>query len=405
VKTPTTHTRAWIVVLAGAGLNLAIGIIYTWSIFGRALMVSWGWTAPAAALPYAVALGVMSLPLALAGRAQDVFGPRLTASAGGGLMGLGLIVASRVGPQNPVPAIVGFGVIAAFGVALAFSSSAPPALKWFPQAERGLISGIIIAGFSLAALYNAPLVEALLRGIGINGAFFSLGIAFLLITLALAQLLSNPPAGYVPDKTSSPRPTKRVSGEVEYEWRETIRSRSFYLFWAMFALSTFSGLMIIGHMAQIVESQLRVNLGYALVAVLAIGNTAGRLAIGRAADRLGPKTAMLLVFLLQAAIMGVFAWLATLLLLVVGAFAVGFTYGSTMALFVLVSADYFGTKNMGVNLGLLFTGWGAGGVFGSMAAGYIVHATGSFASAFAVATVLSVVGAGLTFLIKPPSAV
>jgi MFS transporter, OFA family, oxalate/formate antiporter len=365
-------------------------------------MVSWGWTAPEAALPYAVAIGVMSFPLALAGRAQDVFGPRLAASVGGVLMGLGLVVASLAGPQSAAPAIIGFGLITAFGVDLAFSSTVATPIKWFPPADRGAISGIVVAGFSLAALYNAPLVEILLRDFGINRAFLILGIAFLFIATALAQPLANPPAGYVPGEPAGRDATKRLSGKRDYEWRQTIGSPAFRLFWLILALTAFAGLMSIGHMAQIVEAQIDVNLGYALVAILAIGNTSGRLVIGRLADRLGLKATMLLVFLVQAAVMGVFVWLTRLPLLVGGAFTIGFTYGSILALFVLLTADYFGTKNMGVNFGLVFTGWGVGGIFGSMAAGYIVHLTGSFGPAFALAAVLSGAGAALTLFVKPP---
>lgn len=389
--------------MAATGLDLVLGIIYAWSIFGRSLMVNWHWSAPEAALPYAVAIGVLSLSRAPAGRIQDVFGPRFTGSVGGALVGLGLIVSAFAGPKSSMPAIIGFGVITGIGIALGISSAAPPAVKWFSPADRGLVSGIVVAGFSLAALYNAPLTEVLVRDVGINRTFFVLGIALFFGTQTLARLLANPPADYVPCRTSGQSTTKRLIGKKEYKWRETIRSRHFYLFWTMFALTSFAGLMSIGHLAQIVDKQLGLNLGFALVAILAIGNTTGRLAIGKLADRLGMKMIMLIVFLFQAAVMSVFVRLTTILPLVLGTFSIGFTYGSGLALFLLLTVDYFGTKNLGVNFGLIYTGWGIGGVFGSMAAGFIVHVTGSYASAFAIATILSIAGAGLTFLIKPPA--
>ncbi len=70
-------------------------------------------------------------------------------------------------------------------------------MKWFPPARKGLITGIVVAGFGLASVYIAPLTKWLLHAYGVPGAFRILGIAFLVVTVGLAQLLVNPPSGYV----------------------------------------------------------------------------------------------------------------------------------------------------------------------------------------------------------------
>lgn len=114
---------------------------------------------------------------------------------------------------------------------------------------------------------------------------------------------------------------------------------------------------------------------------------------------------MLLVFVLQAFMMLVFAKLTTSILLILGAAIVGFNYGANLALFPSTTADYFGTKNLGVNYGLVFTSWGVGGVFGSMVAGKIVDATSSYNTAFLVAAVLMIIAAGITFLTSVPNAI
>ena len=82
---------------------------------------------------------------------------------------------------------------------------------------------------------------------------------------------------------------------------------------------------------------------------------------------------------------------------------VGFGYGANLSLFPSTTAGYFGTKNLGVNYGLVFTAWGVGGVFGSMTAGSIVDSTGSYGIAYAVAAGLCILAAGLTFATKPPT--
>ncbi len=81
----------------------------------------------------------------------------------------------------------------------------------------------------------------------------------------------------------------------------------------------------------------------------------------------------------------------------------GFCYGSNLSLFPSTTAGFFGTKNLGVNYGLVFTAWGVGGVFGSMTAGSIVDSTRSYALAYAIAAGLCVLAAALTFATKPPT--
>jgi len=91
------------------------------------------------------------------------------------------------------------------------------------------------------------------------------------------------------------------------------------------------------------------------------------------------------------------------LLLSVAAFVIGFNYGADLALFPCAVSEFFGQRNQGVNYGVVFTSWGVGGVFGSMAAGAIVDRTGSYLPAFAFASAMCAVAAALTLLTRPPS--
>lgn len=411
-----TTSRGWTVTLAGLGINLALGVLYAWSVVAKSLIAEWGWTAGAASLPYAIAVGVFALSMVFAGRAQDRFGPRLVATLGGALTGLGMIVASLSGPGSRVPIVVGFGIMAGMGIGLGYAAATPAAVKWFPPARKGLITGLVVSGFGLASVYIAPLTQWLLAGYGIAMTFRILGIGFLVATVGLAQLLSNPPAGYLP-AGSKPVGTRGAAAASvapggaapapagrDFTWNEMVRTRQFALLWLMYAFAAFAGLMIIGHMAKIAALQMPgADLGFVLVGVLAVGNAAGRVVAGIVSDRIGGIRTMLVVFVLQAAMMGLL-WAAGSVgtLIPVAAF-VGFAYGANLSLFPSTTAGYFGTKNMGANYGLVFTAWGVGGVFGSMTAGTIVDSTGSYAIAYAVAAGLCLLAAGLTFATKPPA--
>jgi len=408
--TAVSPARGWIVTLAGLGINLALGVLYAWSVVAKSLTADWGWSAGKASLPYAIAVGVFALSMVFAGRAQDRLGPRVVATLGGALTGLGMITASFGSANNALPILLGFGVMAGMGIGLGYAAATPAAVKWFPPARKGLITGLVVSGFGLASVYIAPLTQGLLGAHGVASTFRSLGIGFLIATVGLAQLLRNPPAGF---SAVAATPARASMGGVvvedtriprDYDWREMVRTRQFALLWLMYAFAAFAGLMIIGHMAKIAALQMPgADVGFMLVAVLAIGNAAGRVVAGIVSDRVGGIKTMLVVFVLQAIMMALLAAADAPALLVPVAALVGFGYGANLSLFPSTTAGYFGTKNLGVNYGLVFTAWGVGGVFGSMAAGSIVDSTGSYALAYAVAAGLCLFAAALTFATKPPA--
>ena len=399
-----TVAHGWIVTLAGLGINLALGVLYSWSMIAKSLTADWAWSAGQASLPYALACGVFALSMVFAGRAQDRLGPRIVATIGGALVGVGMLVASFASRTDPLPVVVGFGLLAGTGIGLGYAAATPAAVKWFPTARKGLITGLVVAGFGLASVYIAPLTEWLLGAYGIALTFRILGVGFLLVTVGLAQLLTNPPAGYVPAGSTPAAVAGTIATPRDYEWREMVRTRQFALLWLMYAFAAFAGLMIIGHMAKIAALQMPgTSLGFLLVAVLAVGNATGRVAAGWASDRIGTVRTMLVVFVAQAAMMGLLSIASSPALLVPVAAFVGFSYGANLAVFPSTTAGYFGTKNMGVNYGLVFTAWGVGGVFGSLTAGTIVDSTQSYAIAYAVAAGLCVIAAGLTLATKPPA--
>jgi OFA family oxalate/formate antiporter-like MFS transporter len=405
----TSATRGWIVTLAGLGINLALGVLYAWSVVAKALKAApadggWGWSAGQASLPYAVAVGVFALSMVFAGRAQDRFGPRVVATVGGALTGLGMMVTSLAAADRPLPVLLGFGVMAGMGIGLGYAAATPAAVKWFPPERKGLITGLVVSGFGLASVYIAPLTQWLLGTYGIAMTFRLLGAAFLVTTVGLSQLLMNPPSGYVAAGAASPGSAASVRASVDYDWRDMVRTKQFALLWLMYAFSAFAGLMIIGHMASIAAVQMpELTLGFLLVAVLAVGNAAGRVVAGIASDRIGEVKTMFAVFVLQAVMMGLLFAAGTPSLLVPVAALIGFGYGANLSLFPSTTAGYFGTRHLGVNYGLVFTAWGVGGVFGSMTAGSILDSTGSYATAYGVAATLCLAAAGLTFATKPPT--
>ena len=92
LRSTSTTNRGWIVTFAGTGINLALGILYAWSMFKGAIEKEFGWKGAQLNDPYALCCLVFAFAMILAGRCQDKFGPRLTASIGGLLVGAGFLL-------------------------------------------------------------------------------------------------------------------------------------------------------------------------------------------------------------------------------------------------------------------------------------------------------------------------
>jgi OFA family oxalate/formate antiporter-like MFS transporter len=400
------ENHGWRVTFAGMGINLALGILYTWSVISKRIPDDWGWNEDDKSLPYMFACLVFSLIMVPAGRMQDKIGPRIVASIGGVLVGIGLIIAGMT--TTLAGFVIGFGILAGAGIGFGYASATPPAVKWFPAAKTGLIAGIVVSGFGLASVYAAPVTSLLMDGFGFQTAIIIWGIAFLVVVVGLAQLLRPPPTGYIP-AGSPPTPVADVgSKKEEFLPREMLRTVQFYAIWFMYVCGAGAGLMIISKLAKIADEQAGITLGFVLVAVLAVGNGAGRIAAGMLSDKIGRKATMFICFVSQALLIFLLSratkasGLDNIPVLALISALIGANYGANLSLFPSLTKDYYGIKNFGMNYGLVFTAWGVGGFMLAKLAGamYVKHQT--FNIAYYGASVLLILAAVMAVLIKAP---
>jgi OFA family oxalate/formate antiporter-like MFS transporter len=408
IATAPVKNRGWQVTFAGLGINLALGVLYTWSVISKGIPDEWNWSEADKSWPYSIACLVFCLVMVPAGRMQDKLGPRLVATIGGILVGAGFLLASMT--TSSVGYMVGFGLLAGAGIGFAYASATPPAVKWFPAARTGLIAGLVVSGFGLASVYAAPLARWLIQEFGVPTMTFTLGVAFLVIVAGLAQLLVPPPKGFrpvVPAPTTGAVSAARPAKE-DFTPKEMLSTLQFYLLWFMYACGAGAGLMVISKLAKIGELQANIENGAILVVAMAVGNGAGRIVAGTASDKLGRGQTMLGCFLLQAFLIFLLSItregtiLANVPVLCLVSALIGANYGANLSLFPSVTKDYYGLKNFGVNYGLVFTAWGVGGFMLALGAGKLYDAFQTFAFAYYGAIGLLVLAALCTFVVKQP---
>lgn len=399
--------HGWRVAFAGLGINLALGILYTWSVIAGGVPEDWGWTQSDKALPYSVACLVFCLIMVPAGRMQDKISPRFVATLGGILVGIGMILASFT--QSPMGYMIGFGILAGAGIGFGYASATPPAVKWFPSAKTGMVAGIVVSGFGLALAYAAPLTQALLGAFGLASTMKILGIAFLVIVCGLAQLLKAPPAGYIPAGQAAPKAVQAGDKKEEFLPSEMLKTWQFYAVWIMYACGAGAGLMIISVAKKIVIGVVPAGILITVALVgLALGNGGGRILAGTLSDKLGRKLTLFLFLIFQAVLIFLLTLakegsvIATAPVLILIYALIGACYGSNLALFPSIAKDYYGLKNFGMNYGLVFTAWGFGGFILAKVAGMIYDKTQSFNSAYIMASVLLIAAAIMVWFVKAP---
>lgn len=408
MTTETIKNRGWVMASAGLLINLALGILYTWSIFKDSIQKSvqsgveggFNWNEASLNDPYAVCILAFAFSMILAGKLQDKKGPAVTAFIGGLLVGSGFILISFT--TSYAMWVLGFGLLAGTGIGFGYSSATPPALKWFASSKSGLIAGIVVSGFGLAPVYIAPLATFLVNNYGLQNAMLIFGIAFIVIVSGAALFLRNPPEGYVAHDKKAGMKLKNSNTVDNHNAAYMLKTPTFYLMWLIFFISSGSGLMVIGSISGMAKKSMG-EAAFIAVAIMAIGNAGGRIIAGLVSDKIGRILTLSIILIFQAILMFVSIPVASsnspALIVVLLATFIGFNYGTNLSIFPSFTKGFWGMKNFGVNFGVLMSAWGLGGSIFSRLSQYLLAETGDHNMSFIIAGVSLLLCLILTFIL------
>ncbi|MCL2064926.1 MAG: OFA family MFS transporter [Candidatus Cloacimonetes bacterium] len=375
------HKRAISILLAGVFFNLSVGVLYSWSVLKLALQDMQGWTAKQAGTPYTLCIIMFSVGAFIGGRLQDKYGPRWVVTTGGILVGLGLLF-SGFFSTSPAGVLVGFGILTGLGIGLGYSSVTPPAFKWFHASKKGFVSGFIVGGFGFGAVFYAPLTGVLLNNFNIAQTFLILGAGVLIISTTIAQLVTNPPAGYV---ALEPKKVKKVKSKeqqptvpIDHTWKEMIQTKQFYFMITLFLFLSSAGMMIIGNITRIASLQAGMTSTTILVSFLALMNFGGRFMGGALSDKIGRINMLFVIIILQAINMSLFRFYTHEISIAIGIILAGTSYGAILGTFPALTADQFGLKYYGFNFGIVYMFWGLSAVLAPLLADYFFDIHGNF---------------------------
>lgn len=428
----TVPARAWAVTAAGTAVNLCLGILYGWSVWKAALVnealagqpmsgVNEGWTYLdnfKGTVAYSVCGITFALFMIPGGRLQDRYGAKIGATLGGLFLAVGCIVAGLLKSFEGL--ILGFGVLGGIGMGLGYAAATPAAVKWFHSSRRGLIVGLVVAGYGAAAVYISPLADYLIRNHGLTGSFVGLGVLFAVVVVVAGRLLNPPPAGYVASAPQTSEESKPQASQTQttnparpggdFSAQQMLGTWQFYALVFLFIGSAQSGLLVIANAKSFLtdaagKTGFFAENAWLLVTFIGVVNAIGRIGTGRYSDRIGRLNAYAINGLVSAACLFAAPWVIAeknvlLLFVVIGVMA--WQYGGTLAVMPAMTADYYGPKNLGLNYGLVFAGWGVA-FFVPQLAGYIKDATKQWDGAFYLSAGLLVAAVLVSRVIRKPT--
>ncbi|WP_242394311.1 OFA family MFS transporter [Anaeromyxobacter oryzisoli] len=424
-------SNRWVIAVAGTIAMVCLGTVYSWSLFTEPLVAAFRWSNSTTTWAFALAIFFLGVGAIIGGRWQDRRGPRRVAITGVVLWGVGNILAGLGTARLGAPWIYAtYGVLGGLGLGLGYVTPVAAVTKWFPE-RRGFGSGMVVMGFGLGAfVYNnvlkaIPPFAAVSREAGqvlaaraggstatlsagststLMRTFFWSGVIFAVVGGLCASLVRNPVAAGAPAQATAPAAT--VAAARDYPPSEALRTPQFWALWAMLFLNVTAGILFISNAVPIMRELTGVEPGTALAVYgfIALFNGLGRFFWGALSDLLGRNLAYVLIYGTQVVIFFVVGGIHALPAVATLFAIVLLDYGGGFGTMPSFTADYFGTKYMGVNYGWILLAWGVGGIVGPIFVARVKDVTGTFSGALPVIAIMLLVSMVLPIVTRRPGA-
>jgi MFS transporter, OFA family, oxalate/formate antiporter len=414
-------TNRWLIALAGTVAMACLGTVYSWSLFTQPLIASFGWSNSATTWNFALAIFFLGVGAIIGGRWQDRAGPRPVAVTGVLLWGLGNVLAGLGTTRLGAPWMyLTYGVIGGLGLGLGYVTPVAAVTKWFPD-KRGLGSGMVVMGFGLGAFFYNNILKAIpafaaasreagqviAAKAGGGGAaamspgavqtimttFIVSGIVYAVIGGICASFVRNPttaPVAAPVGAGAAATPARVAAAQHDYPPSEAMRTPQFWSLWMMLFLNVTAGILFISNAVPIMRELTGAAPGtaVAIYGFIALFNGLGRFFWGAVSDRIGRNGAYLLIYGSQVVIFFIVGGVHSLPLVTILFAIVLLDYGGGFGTMPSFTADYFGTKYMGVNYGWILLAWGVGGIVGPIFVAAVKDRTGSFSGALPVIAIV-----------------
>jgi MFS family permease len=269
------------------------------------------------------------------------------------------------------------------GIGLGVGCSYVPALgavqRWFVK-RRGFASGLAVSGIGVGTLVMPPLASFCIEALGWRHAYLVLGVLAAVVGVGMAVLIENDPRerGLAPDGDAL-QSGARAELPPGFSLRDAVRSRRFISLYAACLICSFGIFVPFVHLIPYaLDHGVPQSAAVLLLGAVGVGSTAGRFFLGGLADRLGRELALLLMFAGMACALLIWVCSAAFGGMCLFALVYGVFYGGYVAVLPALVMDYFGGRNVGGIIGVLYTSIAVGTLIGPSAAGFAFDVSHSY---------------------------
>lgn len=366
-------------------IHCSIGTVYCWSTFKDQIAQYVNLSPFAVGWAFSIAIFFLGMSAAFGGRyvERDIHKSSLVAAIcfSGGMIGTGLSILLLKG----IPALIGiylsYGVLMGIGLGIGYLSPVKTLMLWFKD-NKGLATGISIAGFGLAKAIATPIMTWLLAQFGIWAMFLILG-GFYFIVMMVGHFLLKKPIDWVESK------------EVPKFSLSMFKNRYFRRIWFIFFINIHCGLMLISYETQIINIYLTgLAAATAIIPMItALFNAGGRIGYSTLSDHCKTRKTIYQIIFISCIFMlistlifrssAILPFIIVLLLLVVNA-----GYGGGFSTLPALLTEYFGLSKVSEIHGLALSAWAIAGLTGNNTTAIILQNGFNYEFVFCVALAL-----------------
>jgi len=398
----TNFFYGYIVVIASFLIVLPMhGMRTAYGVFFNPLQAEFGWDRTLISGAHSLGYLFLGLFAIVAGRLTDRFGPSVTMTASGFILGLGYFLMSQVTAAWQL--YLFYGVIVGIGTSSGDVSLLSTVTRWF-VARRGMMSAIVKVGTGMGKLIMPLIAGWLILNYGWRNSYIVLGIACAVSIVLLAQLLKRDPEqkGLEPYGSRKVGSSSPDSGYRGLSFQEAIRTRQFWMVCVIYSVFVYCALAITVHIVPY-----GMDLGASVAQAAGVLSTSGgvsilgRLVMGATGDRVGSRRAQVICLLVLITALSWLQLAKEIWALYLFAAIYGFGNGGFFTLISPLVAELFGTKSHGVIFGTVLFTSSIGVAIGPIVTGRIFDVTNSYQVAFLILLAGAAIAFTLSTLLRP----
>lgn len=400
-----TNKNRWLIALSAIAIQLSIGAAYAYSVYTKPISETMGWSPTEITYAFTIMMALGGISAAFFGSFVEKNGPRKSAMVAAVLFGLGQAGAGFATQIDSLALfLLTYGFMSGMGLGVGYIAPISTLVKWFPD-RRGLATGMAVMGFGAGALITAPVAASLIGMVGVTTTFYILGVSYFILISLGASYIAPPPEGYMPkgmeaDLASGKKVLKKDLAQLTA--RQAVRTRRFWMLWAMMLVNVSAGIMIISVASPMAQEMVGLTAAGAatLVGIMGIFNGGGRLGWAAVSDYIGRPTVFMMFFIIQIAAFIMLPGITNVIIFQVFILLIVSCYGGGFSNLPAFIGDMFGTKQLGAIHGYLLTTWSLGGIIGPAIVSQVYAATNSYVPVFYIFIGLTSFALVLAILIR-----